>query len=137
MKRGFHIVYQRAGFAEETASGCCRPFLFFLLLLSVVSRAAFAASDDDIPQKALEIVKLQLRWKHQFQFAGYYAALEKGFYREAGLDVRLREGEPGKEPIDEVLERTRTMLNGAPPPWLRKVLAEAGISAPKPSFADD
>lgn len=40
-------------------------------------------------------------------------------------------------PIDEVLERTRTMLNGAPPPWLRKVLAEAGISAPKPSFADD
>lgn len=41
------------------------------------------------------------------------------------------------QPIDEVLERTRTMLNGAPPPWLRKVLAEAGISAPKPSFADD
>jgi len=40
-------------------------------------------------------------------------------------------------PIDEVLERTRTMLNGAPPPWLRKVLAEAGICAPKPSFADD
>ncbi|MBV5266343.1 nitrogen fixation protein NifX [Pinisolibacter aquiterrae] len=39
--------------------------------------------------------------------------------------------------IDEVLERTRTMLNGAPPPWLRKVLAEAGIAAPKPSFADD
>lgn len=44
---------------------------------------------------------------------------------------------PAAQPIDEVLERTRTMLNGAPPPWLRKVLAEAGISAPKPSFADD
>ena len=29
------------------------------------------------------------------------------------------------------------LLNGATPPWLRKVLAEAGISAPKPSFADD
>ncbi len=41
------------------------------------------------------------------------------------------------QPIDEVLERTRTMLNGTPPPWLRKVLAEAGIAAPKPSFADD
>ncbi len=39
--------------------------------------------------------------------------------------------------IEEVLEKTRTMLNGAPPPWLRKVLAEAGIAAPKPSFADD
>ena len=40
-------------------------------------------------------------------------------------------------PIEEVLERTRTMLNGAPPPWLRKVLAEAGIGDSKPSFADD
>ena len=43
----------------------------------------------------------------------------------------------GPSPIDEVLDRTRTMLRGAPPPWLRKVLAEAGIAAPKPSFADD
>jgi diguanylate cyclase (GGDEF)-like protein/PAS domain S-box-containing protein len=31
-------------------------------------------------------IKLQLKWKHQFQFAGYYAALHKGFYKEAGLD---------------------------------------------------
>ncbi len=40
-------------------------------------------------------------------------------------------------PIDEVLERTRTMLDGTPPPWLRKVLAEAGVAPPKPAFADD
>jgi len=39
--------------------------------------------------------------------------------------------------IEEVLERTRTMLNGAPPPWLRKVLAEAGIGGAKPSFEDE
>ena len=44
---------------------------------------------------------------------------------------------PNPQPIDEVLERTRTMLNGAPPPWLRTVLAEAGVTDPKPSFADD
>jgi len=36
-----------------------------------------------------------------------------------------------------VLEKTRTMLNGAPPPWLRKVLAEAGLNTAKPSFEDD
>ncbi len=29
------------------------------------------------------------------------------------------------------------MLNGAPPPWLRKVLGEAGFGEPKPAFADD
>ena len=43
---------------------------------------------------ALEQVSIQLKWKHQFQFAGYYAALEQGFYRDAGLDVTIREGGP-------------------------------------------
>jgi class 3 adenylate cyclase/ABC-type nitrate/sulfonate/bicarbonate transport system substrate-binding protein len=46
------------------------------------------------PAWALDHVTLQLKWKHQFQFAGYYAALEKGFYRDAGLDVEIREGGP-------------------------------------------
>ncbi len=31
---------------------------------------------------------------------------------------------PGPESIEDVLERVRTMLNGTPPPWLRKLLAE-------------
>src|ERR1700736_640035 len=43
---------------------------------------------------ALDQVSLQLKWKHQFQFAGYYAALEQGFYRNAGFDVSIREGGP-------------------------------------------
>src|SRR5258708_8646162 len=46
------------------------------------------------PAAALESVSLQLKWKHQFQFAGYYAALEQGFYRSVGLDVTIREGGP-------------------------------------------
>src|ERR1700716_809063 len=46
------------------------------------------------PAAALDQVSLQLKWKHQFQFAGYYAALEQGFYRDAGLDVTIREGGP-------------------------------------------
>ena len=52
---------------------------------------------------ALEKVELQLRWHHQFQFAGYYAALEKGFYRDVGLDVELIEGQPDKKPVTQVL----------------------------------
>ena len=36
-------------------------------------------------------VKLFLKWKHQFQFAGYYAAKEKGFFKEEGLSVELIE----------------------------------------------
>jgi class 3 adenylate cyclase/ABC-type nitrate/sulfonate/bicarbonate transport system substrate-binding protein len=51
---------------------------------------------------ALDFVALQLKWKHQFQFAGYYVALEQGFYRDAGLDVTIREGGPGIDVAETV-----------------------------------
>ena len=53
---------------------------------------------------AVEKIRLQLAWKHQFQFAGYYAALHKGLYRDAGLDVRIIEGGEGKFAREELLE---------------------------------
>src|SRR4029453_13920409 len=37
-------------------------------------------------------VKLQLQWVAQAQFAGYYAAVEQGYYEEVGLDVEIVEG---------------------------------------------
>jgi len=52
---------------------------------------------------ALENVTLQLKWKHQFQFAGYYAAQELGYYRDAGLDVHIQEATPDTDPITEVI----------------------------------
>ena len=51
----------------------------------------------------LEPVALQLKWTHAFQFAGYYAALHKGYYRDAGLDVRLLEAAPGTDALEAVL----------------------------------
>ena len=53
--------------------------------------------------QALDTVTLQLKWKHQFQFAGYYMALEKGYYQDAGLDVRIKEFNPDIDVINEVL----------------------------------
>jgi len=50
-----------------------------------------------------ESITLQLKWNHQFQFAGYYAAIEQGYYREAGLDVHLREAVFGKDPVQAVI----------------------------------
>jgi NitT/TauT family transport system substrate-binding protein len=41
---------------------------------------------------ALTPVKLQLQWFTQAQFAGYYAAADQGFYKDAGLDVSILEG---------------------------------------------
>jgi class 3 adenylate cyclase/ABC-type nitrate/sulfonate/bicarbonate transport system substrate-binding protein len=54
------------------------------------------------PAAALDQVSMQLKWKHQFQFAGYYQALEQGFYRNAGLDVTIREGGPGIDVAETV-----------------------------------
>jgi len=53
--------------------------------------------------KANETVTLQLKWRHQFQFAGYYAAINQGYYLEEGLDVLLIEGKPGGKEVGEVL----------------------------------
>jgi PAS domain S-box-containing protein len=60
--------------------------------------AALGAAD----ALALEKVVVQLKWQHQFQFAGYYAAQEQGFYREAGLEVTLREAERGDDAVSAV-----------------------------------
>ena len=53
---------------------------------------------------ANEKVVLQLKWLHQFQFAGYYAAFEKGFYKDAGLDVEIRERDIEKNNIQQVID---------------------------------
>jgi len=57
---------------------------------------------------AQDRVVLQLQWDHQFQFAGYYAALWQGYYREAGIEVEIRPalkpGEPVRSPAREIAE---------------------------------
>ena len=45
-----------------------------------------------------ERVNLQLKWVTQAQFAGYYVAKEKGFYKDAGLDVNIKPGGPDIAP---------------------------------------
>lgn len=49
-------------------------------------------------------VKLQLKWTNQFQFAGYYMAKEKGFYKQKGLDVELIEATSYTDPVQNVLQ---------------------------------
>jgi len=48
-------------------------------------------------------VTVQLEWKFQFEFAGFIAAREKGFYREAGLDVELIEYQSGMDPLGRIM----------------------------------
>ncbi|SMB24796.1 PAS:GGDEF protein [Sterolibacterium denitrificans] len=68
-------------------------FLNLLLFLGLLASA---------PASALEKVTLQLNGYHQFQYAGYYAALEQGYYSEAGLDVAIVEFKMGIDPVIDV-----------------------------------
>ncbi|MUH72992.1 ABC transporter substrate-binding protein [Psychrosphaera haliotis] len=74
-----------------------RSIYFLLLLISTFT--SFSAMP-----RALEPVSLQLKWMHQFQFAGYYVALEKGYFTDAGFDVTILERNVKTSPVDDVLE---------------------------------
>jgi NitT/TauT family transport system substrate-binding protein len=69
-----------------------------VLALSVLAMAACGGNDNESGStsaggaKALTKVKLQLQWFTQAQFAGYFAAVQQGYYRDAGLDVQILEG---------------------------------------------
>jgi len=76
--------------------------------------------------KALESVSLQLKWKNQFQFAGYYVAKEKGFYKESGLDVKIIEGGTGIEPVS-ILERKKAEYAVTSTDSLKKIVNGAKI----------
>lgn len=57
-------------------------------ILSLGLIAAACGSDDDEATP----VKLQLQWFTQAQFAGYYAAVDQGFYEDLDLDVEILQG---------------------------------------------
>jgi NitT/TauT family transport system substrate-binding protein len=65
--------------------------------VAALSTAGFAlagSSSPSSPDQKLTKVTIQLKWVTQAQFAGYYAAKAKGYYKAAGLDVTLKVGGP-------------------------------------------
>lgn len=76
-------------------SKVCRLISAFLLSLPLVIYSQVSM--------AQEAVTLQLSYLHQFEFAGYYAAKELGYYKEVGLDVNILEGVTGFEPEIQVV----------------------------------
>lgn len=63
---------------------------------------AFAASMFSGGAWADDDVTLQLKWVTQAQFAGYYVALENGFYGEEGLNVTIKPGGPDIAPTQVI-----------------------------------
>jgi NitT/TauT family transport system substrate-binding protein len=71
------------------------------------------------PPAAMKAVSLQLQWVPQSQFCGYYAALDKGYWKEEGLDVTIKPG------AVEIVPQQVVATGGAEfgVAWLPKVLA--------------
>src|SRR3979409_2553590 len=65
-----------------------RNFLLVLALLALGNSVAFAQDK----------LTLQLKWVTQAQFAGYYVAKDKGFYKDENLDVTIKAGGPDVAP---------------------------------------
>lgn len=87
---------------QTLTAGVLQRFTLLALLLGLVLAAA-GASAQDTPA-ALTPVTLQLKWWHQFQFAGFYAAVKEGYYRDAGFDVTIVEAAEGVDPIQAVVD---------------------------------
>ena len=80
-----------------------RLALALLLVLASPIPASHASTSSTPGEGGLQKVRVQLKWTHQFQFAGFYAAIEQGLFKAAGLDVELIEGGPRIDPAAVVL----------------------------------
>jgi ABC-type nitrate/sulfonate/bicarbonate transport systems, periplasmic components len=79
-----------------------------LLVAALALAAAVGLSTRAAAAPKLTNVTLQLKWVPQAQFAGYYAASLKGFYKAAGLNVTLKNGGPDIIPEQVVAPARRS-----------------------------
>lgn len=110
----------------------CWVFICALVFLLLIPQNSFS-------QKK---VVLQLRYDHQFQSAGFYAAQWNGYYKDAGLDVEIR---PGMNPDGTIVDASEKLAtrnadfgiaasdalisraNGVPMVLLASIFQESGL----------
>jgi len=81
--------------------------------------------------QAADEVTLQLKWVTQAQFAGYYVALEKGFYEDEGLDVTIMPGGPDIAPVQVLMGGGADVMVD----WMPSALAAREQGAPVVNIA--
>ena len=80
---------------------------------------------------AADAVTLQLKWVTQAQFAGYYVALENGFYAEEDLDVTIKPGGPDIAPVQVLMGGGADVMVD----WMPSALAAREQGAPVVNIA--
>src|SRR5437867_7252351 len=104
--------------------GVRRSLVFAVITLSLASACAGGTGGGGGGSGPRTKVRLQLQWVAQSQFAGYYAAAAKGYYKDLGLDVEIKLGGPDIVP-QQVVASDAAEFGIA---WVPKMLAsrEAG-----------
>lgn len=99
----------------------------------LTSAAALAAIGSGFASGAYaaDDVTLQLKWVTQAQFAGYYVALEKGFYETADLNVTIKPGGPDVAPVQVLLGGGADVMVD----WMPSALAARENGAPVVNIA--
>src|SRR5262249_8482510 len=88
-----HAIVLRRGDGEilfNSREKKMKSIMFAIAGAAAIAATTMAHADDK--------VTLQLKWVTQAQFAGYYVAKDKGFYKEEGLDVTIKPGGPDVAP---------------------------------------
>ncbi|HYR26152.1 MAG TPA: ABC transporter substrate-binding protein [Aquabacterium sp.] len=98
--------------------------LFRLALLSASAALSVGA-------QAAEKVTLQLKWVPQAQFAGYYVAQAKGYYKEAGLDVTIKPGGTDVSPVQVLAGKSADVIVN----WMPDALAARENGVPLVNIA--
>jgi NitT/TauT family transport system substrate-binding protein len=106
-----------------------RSFLWFarkkvwvIVFLSVFAVSGPCPGED----VSLKKVSLMPQWLPQAQFAGYMVALDKGFYKEAGLDVTLLRGGPGEPSMEAIRSERATFCTS----WLSTGIQQKAAGEP-------
>ena len=98
--------------------------LFRLALLSACAAVGASAH-------AAEKVVLQLKWVPQAQFAGYYVAQAKGYYKDAGLDVTIKPGGTDVSPVQVLAGKSADVIVN----WMPDALAARENGVPLVNIA--
>src|ERR1700757_2016915 len=103
---------------EREREGCMRKWVVGALVAAAVAVVAGTAS----AAPRLTNITIQLKWAPQAQFAGYYAALDLGYYKAAGFNVKLLNGGPNIIP-EQVVASGQAQIGVD---WLPSLLAPRG-----------
>lgn len=92
--------------------GLLQKVIFFipLVFLCVSQVNADTASpfvrEERHSDSGLTDLNVTINWNHQFQFAGFYAAIAKGFYQKRGLNITVKDWQPGNVDYQSLNEKT-------------------------------